>query len=90
MAQRLRLDRDREASHDLNRWLDDPGYGAARHGTDRRYLFGMEPGLSVGAGGGELDIVDEEVICRRQWRVEGVVAVIDRFLGRQSSSAFGR
>jgi hypothetical protein len=27
-AQRLRLDRDREASHDLNRLLDEPGPAA--------------------------------------------------------------
>ena len=29
-VQRIRLDRDREASHDLNRLLDKPGQGNAR------------------------------------------------------------
>ena len=43
-AQRLRLDRDREASRDLNRLLDKPGPGA-QIPSARKYIFGNGPGL---------------------------------------------
>jgi hypothetical protein len=45
-AQRIRLDRDREASHDLNRLLDEPGPGV-RAAPHRKYVFGEYPGWKI-------------------------------------------